>query len=128
MNQALGRFILAVLLSFAAQAGAADLTVSAAASLQNAFNDIGKDFEKAHPGDKVLFNFGSSGALLQQISRGAPVDVFATADQDTMDRAADQNLIVRDTRSNFVATSSCWSHPPIRPRESRVSPTWPSRR
>ena len=90
-----------ILLS-ACQAMAADLVVSAAASLTNAFADIGKEFEKAKPGTKVLFNFASSGQLLQQLSRGAPVDVFASADQQTMDKAQTQNLIVRDTRVNFV--------------------------
>jgi len=83
---------------------AADITVSAAVSLSNAFGEIGKAFEKASQGrHKVLFNFGASGSLLQQISRGAPVDVFASADLDTMDRAEKQNLIYRDSRSNFVS-------------------------
>jgi len=81
---------------------AADIIVSAAASLTNAFAEIGKEYEKASPGQKVNFNFASSGALLQQISRGAPVDVFASADQETMDRANKQNLIVRTSRSDFV--------------------------
>ena len=94
--------LLAVGLLAAGVATAANLTVSAAASLTNAFTDIGKEFEKAKPGNKVLFNFAGSGQLLQQISRGAPVDVFASADQETMDRAGKQNLIVRDTRENFV--------------------------
>jgi molybdate transport system substrate-binding protein len=40
--------------------------------------------------------------LLQQIARGAPVDVFASADQETMDRAAKQNLIVKSSRQDFV--------------------------
>ncbi len=86
----------------AGAATAADIIVSAAASLTNAFTDIGKEFEKANPGQKVLFNFASSGALLQQIVRGAPVDVFASADQDTMDKALKQNLIVRSSRADFT--------------------------
>lgn len=81
---------------------AAEITVSAAISLKNAFADIGREFEKAR-GHKVVFNFGASGALLQQIARGAPVDVFASADLETMDRAEKQNLIAADTRQNFVA-------------------------
>ena len=84
------------------EAMAADLVVSAGASLTNAFTDIGKEFEKTRPGARVLLNFGSSGQLLQQIARGAPVDVFASADQQTMDKAQTQNLIVRNTRENFV--------------------------
>lgn len=91
-----------VVLLIAWQAMAADLVVSAAASLTNAFTDIGKEFEKAKPDAKVLFNFAGSGQLLQQLSRGAPVDVFASADQETMDKAAKQNLIVPETRENFV--------------------------
>jgi len=82
---------------------AADLTVSAAASLTNAFTDLAKAYEKTNPGTRVLLNFGSSGSLLQQIARGAPVDVFASADLETMDRAEKQNLIIRDTRSQFAA-------------------------
>jgi len=97
--------LLAVALATALCTGtvvAADIIVSAASSLTNAFTDIGKEYEKANAGQKVNFNFGSSGALLQQISRGAPVDVFVSADQETMDRAVKQNLIVRTSRHDIV--------------------------
>ncbi len=60
---------------------AAEVTVSAAASLTNAFKDIAENFAAAHPEHKVLLNFAGSGELLQQIAKGAPVDVFASADQ-----------------------------------------------
>ncbi len=81
---------------------AADLTVSAAASLGNAFKELALGFEAQHPGHRVLLNFGASDALLAQISKGAPVDVFASADQDAMDRAAAQKILVPGTRHNFV--------------------------
>jgi molybdate transport system substrate-binding protein len=97
------RIVLAAALLWPALGSAVDITVSAAASLREAFTEIGKDFEKANAGTRVVFNFGASGQLLQQISRGAPVDVFASADLETMDRAATQNLIARDTRVNFAA-------------------------
>jgi molybdate transport system substrate-binding protein len=84
-------------------AAAADLMVAAASSLTNAFQEIGKEYEKARPGTHVLFNFGASGQLLQQILRGAPVDVFASADAETMDRAEKQNLVLRTSRVNFAA-------------------------
>ena len=84
---------------------AADLTVSAAASLTNAFTEIGRGFEAAHPDTKVQFNFASSGALLQQIAKGAPVDVFASADQETMNQAEQQQLVKPGTRANFVSNS-----------------------
>jgi molybdate transport system substrate-binding protein len=86
-------------------AHAADITVSAAASLNNAFKDIAPLFEAANPGHKLLFNFAASGALLQQIAKGAPVDVFASADQETMDQAQAQNLIVAAARRNFVSNT-----------------------
>ena len=81
---------------------AADLTVSAAASLTNAFRELGPLFETQNPGTTVAFNFASSDALLAQIARGAPVDVFASADQDAMDRADTQKLLAAGTRRNFV--------------------------
>lgn len=89
------------LATFPAQA--ADITVSAASSLTNAFNEIGKAYTNLHPDTRVLFNFGASGQLVQQLSRGAPVDVLATADLETMDRADSQRLIVQSSRANFAA-------------------------
>ena len=80
----------------------ADLMVSAASSLTNAFQDIGKAYEKQRPGTRVLFNFGASGQLLQQIARGAPTDVFASADEVSMNRAQEQNLVVSSSRANFA--------------------------
>ena len=74
-------------------AWSADLTVSAAASLTQAFQDIGTQFENQNPGTKVKFNFGASGALMQQIANGAPVDVFASADTDTMDKAVVKGVV-----------------------------------
>lgn len=91
---------LAALVGFGALA--ADLTVSAAASLTNAFRELGPMYEAANPGTKLQFNFGASGALLQQIAKGAPVDVFASADQETMDQAQGQNLIQTAGRRNFA--------------------------
>ncbi len=81
---------------------AAELTVSAAASLTNAFKDIAQRYEQQHPQTKVLLNFGASGALLQQMAKGAPVDVFASADQETMDQAEQQDLTLLRERRDFV--------------------------
>lgn len=84
---------------------AADLTVSAAASLTNAFKEIGPLFEAHNPGTAVVFNFAASDALLAQIARGAPADVFASADQETMDRADAQKLLAPGSRRNFVGNT-----------------------
>ncbi|CAH0231673.1 Molybdate-binding periplasmic protein [Peribacillus sp. Bi96] len=70
-----------------------ELTVSAAASLQDALNDIKADFEKENANVKVQYNFGASGALQQQISQGAPVDLFFSAAEDTFDKLVDEDLI-----------------------------------
>lgn len=80
-----------------------ELIVSAASSLTNAFQEIGQKFESAHAGTKIVFNFGASGALLQQIEKGAPVDVFASADQKTLDQAGEKKLILPDTRKDFAS-------------------------
>jgi molybdate transport system substrate-binding protein len=80
-----------------------ELTISAAASLTNSFQDVGKKFEAANPGVKVIFNFAASGPLVQQIEAGAPVDVFASADQKTMDQAKEKHLILDESCKNFVS-------------------------
>lgn len=71
----------------------AELTISAAASLTQVFQEIGAQFEKQNPGTKIKFNFGASGALMQQIANGAPVDVFASADTDTMYKAVAKGVV-----------------------------------
>lgn len=60
--------------------------VFAAASLKEAFTKLGKQFEAAHPGTKVVFNFGPSSGLATQINAGAPADVFASASTKNMDQ------------------------------------------
>ena len=87
----------------AVNAHGAELIVSAAASLTNAFRDLGPIFERTHPGTNVLFNFASSGSLLQQLAKGAPADVFASADQKTMDDAQAKSLVRASERHDFAA-------------------------
>lgn len=60
------------------------ITVSAAASLTESFRALDKQFEAAHPGVRITFNFGASSALAAQISQGAPADVFASASPTNM--------------------------------------------
>ena len=71
-----------------------ELIVSAASSLTNVMNEAAAQFEKSHPEARVILNFASSGTLLRQIERGAPVDVFVSADSETMDVAVRKDLIV----------------------------------
>jgi len=100
-----GLFTLWLVALLGLPAHATDLTVSAAASLTNAFRDLAPMFEAANPGTKVLCNFGASGALLQQIDKGAPVDVFASADQETMDQAQSKGLVMAAQRRNVVSNT-----------------------
>lgn len=61
------------------------ITVFAAASLKEAFTTLGRQYEAAHPGAAVTFDFGASSTLALQITQQAPADVFAAASQATMD-------------------------------------------
>ncbi len=70
------------------------ITVFAAASLTDAFQRLGEEFEAAHPGTTVDFDFGGSSALLEQILSGAPADVFASASESNMQAAVDAGAVV----------------------------------
>jgi molybdate transport system substrate-binding protein len=83
-------------------AQAAELTVSAAISLKEAFGEIAAQFEKGRPGDKINFNFAASGELSQQIERGAPVDVFASAALKQMNDLDKKGLLLAGTNQPFA--------------------------
>ncbi|MBU1404316.1 MAG: molybdate ABC transporter substrate-binding protein [Proteobacteria bacterium] len=92
-----------------------ELLVSAAASLTESFKEIGKSFMVKNPGVKVNFNFAATGPLLQQIAQGAPADVFASADQESMDKAEKGGLILPGSRVDFVGNSLVLIVPANRP-------------
>ena len=81
------------------------ITVSAAISLKDAFEEIGKTFEAVNRGVKVGFNFGASGDLKAQIRGGAPVDVFASAAEKDMDDLVKEGLVLTKTKIDFAANS-----------------------
>lgn len=81
---------------------ASDLIVSAASSLTNAFKELGQGFQSQHADLNVLNSFAASDVLAQQIINGAPVDVFASADQVAMDKAEQAGVIDRATRVDFA--------------------------
>jgi molybdate transport system substrate-binding protein len=83
-----------------------EITVSAAISLKNAFEELGKRFEERLKRTNILFNFGSSGTLRTQIERGAPVDIFAPADTKDMDLIAEKGMIIKETRINFATNNA----------------------
>lgn len=73
--------------------GGGDLTVFAAASLTDAFEQIETDLEAAHPGLSIAYNFGGSQALVTQLAEGAEADVFASANTAQMQAASDNGSI-----------------------------------
>jgi molybdate transport system substrate-binding protein len=80
------------------------LTVYAAASLTNAFEEIGKAFEAANPGVTITFNFAGSQTLRTQIEQGAQADVFASANIKEMDALVTGNFISAE-RAKFFLTN-----------------------
>ncbi|MDY6939941.1 MAG: molybdate ABC transporter substrate-binding protein [Cyanobacteriota bacterium] len=79
------------------------ITVSAAASLQDALGAIEPQFREAHPEIEVTYNFASSGALQRQIEQGAPADVFFSAATQQMDALEEKELILAESRADIVA-------------------------
>lgn len=71
-----------------------NLTISAASSLTDAFNAMKQQLEAADPGTTITLNFGASSTLAAQIAQGAPVNVFASADQPNMDKVKQAGLVV----------------------------------
>lgn len=69
------------------------LTISAAASLVDALEEITVLFNEEYPDVEVEYNFGGSGALMQQIIQGAPVDLFFSANVDHFQEVMDEGYI-----------------------------------
>ena len=75
------------------QGSGGTLTVLAASSLTNAFEELATTFQEQNPDTEVRTSFGGSSELLAQIEQGAPADVFASADEDKMDTALQEDLV-----------------------------------
>jgi len=102
------------------------INVFAAASLKEAFTKLGQQFEAAHPGTKVVFNFGPSSGLATQITAGAPADVFASASTKNMDQVIKAAAATSPT--NFASNVMQIAVRPATRPTSPSSPTWPSPR
>jgi molybdate transport system substrate-binding protein len=76
--------------------GGGEVLVFAASSLTEAFGEMGRRFEEAHPSATIRFVFGPSDALAAQINNGAPADVFASASEAWMEAVGDQEPGVSD--------------------------------
>jgi molybdate transport system substrate-binding protein len=95
----------AVLFLLPVLARAGEVTVFAAASLTNVLQEIGKAYEAGRPGEKVVFNFGGSNALVQQIEAGAPADLFLSADETKMDELQKKDLLLKGSRKDLLSNS-----------------------
>jgi molybdate transport system substrate-binding protein len=98
-------FCLAILLTMACHQDPtpkSPILVAAAASLQASLQEITAQYAIIHPQRRVNYNFAASGALQQQIERGAPVDVFISAANAQMNALQAQGLLLTGTRTNLL--------------------------
>jgi molybdate transport system substrate-binding protein len=85
-----------------ARAESTSLTISVAASLQDAISALQPLYEEKNPDIELVINFGSSGSLQQQIEQGAPVDLFISAAARQMNALAEKGLILPETETILV--------------------------
>ncbi len=102
-------------------AHAQGLTVMAAASLTDAMRDIGQKWSEAGH-TKLSLSFGSSAALARQIEQGAPVNLFASADDKWMDYLATRGLIAADSRVSLLGNDLVLITPAAQPRQIAIAP------
>lgn len=81
------------------------LLVSAAASLQDALEEVKQVYQQVNSNVTLNYNFGASGTLQQQIENGAPADVFISAAKKQMDALQQKDLLIADTRRNLLGNS-----------------------
>lgn len=79
-----------------------ELHVSAAASLTNAMNELAELYAKENPNVKIIFNFGSSGALQQAIENGGETDLFFSAAQKQMNTLEEKSELAEGTRRDLL--------------------------
>ncbi|MGH1287901.1 molybdate ABC transporter substrate-binding protein [Bacillus toyonensis] len=88
--------------SVAKEGKTVELTISAAASLQDALKEIEKQYKEKEPNIKLSFNFGASGALQQQIEQGAPADLFFSAAEDKFQTLVKKGFINEKEGKNLL--------------------------
>ena len=97
-------WILALMAAMATPATAEPVTVSAAISLKEAMEQVGRDYT-ARTGDAVSFNFDGSGKLAAQIKQGAPVDAFVSAGAAEVDALVAGGQADKDSRRTVVGNA-----------------------
>ena len=79
-----------------------ELTLSVATSVQDAMREVQTFYETENPHVSLIYNFGSSGSLAQQIAQGAPTDVFLSASKKWMDDLESQGQILEGSRQDLL--------------------------
>jgi len=95
-------FVLMVVMGAASMARAQEMLLSVAISLKDATEELGREFQRTHPGVTLRYNFGASGGLQKQIEAGAPVDLFISAGQKQIDELARQGLLRAESQRTFA--------------------------
>ena len=93
---------LSLILGAGSVAQAQELLLSVAVSLKDATEELGREFQRTHPGVTLQYNFGASGDLQKQIEAGAPVDLFISAGQKQIDELGKQGLLRAESRRIFA--------------------------
>ncbi|MDO4593963.1 MAG: molybdate ABC transporter substrate-binding protein [Tissierellia bacterium] len=94
-----------------------EITIGAAASLTDAFDEIIEKFNEENPDVKIKTTYASSGDIQTQIENGAPIDLFVSAAQKQMDQLEQENLIVKDTRFDLLENKVVL----ITPKDSKLN-------
>jgi molybdate transport system substrate-binding protein len=94
----------AFIIALSVNASASEIHVYAAASLTDALNEIGQQYQK-ETGDQMIFNFAASSVLAIQIQEGAPADIFFSADEAKMNILEKKKLIVPETRKSLLSNT-----------------------
>lgn len=115
------RLVLATALGLAGPVAAQTLTVSAASSLADALRVIGARFEAQRPGVRLRLNVAASGVLLQQLKQGAPVDVLASADEQTLDSGVALGLLDASSRRDIAGNVLVLVAPPGTAQPARLA-------
>src|SRR6516225_2715297 len=108
----------------AGPAAAADIVVFAAASLKNALDEATTAFQRSG-GGTVSVSYGASSALAKQLERGAPADIFISADRDWMDWADQRGLIRGGTRKDLLGNHLVLVAPAASARMVDIKPGFP---
>lgn len=94
-------FLMVIILVTAGRLQAAEVHISAAASLKESLDELSSGYAKRNPGVKFVKSYGGSGALAKQMENGAPVDIFISANPEWMDYLKGKNLLSASSVAPF---------------------------